>query len=256
MTWNDGKLRGFCDGILAKEKSEVQLNIFKRVFKIADDEVLARCSLGKNQNQDSCDGLKSINPATLLTSPPMNKDDSQTTLPYCSSDNDSDQFFRPPEEYYTVYCDDCLDETHEEDLIRRLNVMKDNPQTQVNLKRMKQITFTLRDAEKRGKIKSRGGHDHLDEMYVPARKNHWINGTGKKIIDTGKLCIGIRPSIQHILEYIQSTGGIRAPVVILGDVPKAYFIHRRIPPLSENGQWIVSTEGDCIFACKKWNNLV
>jgi hypothetical protein len=84
-------------------------------------------------------------------------------------------------------------------------------------------------------------------MFVPARKNHWINGTGKKIIDTGKPCIGIQPSIQPILEYIQSIGGILAPGVIFGDVPKAYFIHRRIPPLSENGRWIVSTEGDCIF---------
>jgi hypothetical protein len=41
VTWNDGKLRGFCDGILVKEKSEVQLDIFKRALKIADDEVLA-----------------------------------------------------------------------------------------------------------------------------------------------------------------------------------------------------------------------
>jgi hypothetical protein len=136
---------------------------------------------------------------TLHINPPTNKDDSQTTLPYCSSDNDSDQYFWPPEEYYTVYCDDCLDETCEEDLIRRLNVMKDNPQTKGNIKRMKQITSTLRDAEKKGKIKSQGGNDHLDEMFVPARKNHWINGSGKKFINTEKPCIGIRPSIQPIL---------------------------------------------------------
>jgi len=164
VTWNDGKLRGFCDGILAKEKSDVQLDIFKRAFKIADDEVLAQYSLGKNLNQDSCDGIKSIDPATLLTSPPTNKDDSQTSSPYCSSDDDSDQYLWPPEEYYTVYDDDFLDETHEEDLIRGLNIMKDNPRTKVNIKRMKQFTSTLRDAEKKGKIKSRGGHDYLDDV--------------------------------------------------------------------------------------------
>ncbi len=42
----------------------------------------------------------------------------------------------------------------------------------------------------------------------------------------------------------------------MGDVPKAYFIHRRTPPPSENGRWIVSTEGDCIFAACKKNGTI
>ncbi len=150
-------------------------------MKIADDEILAQCSLGKNQNKNSCDRLKSTNSATLLTSSSGNKDDSQTTSPSCSSDDDSDQYIWPPEENYTVYCDDSLDETRKEDLVRHLNILKDNPRTKENIKRMKQIMSTLIDAEKKGRIKSRDGKDHLDEMFVQARKKHGINGSGKNI---------------------------------------------------------------------------
>ena len=42
---NEFKLRGFCDGILAEEKSNVQLDVFKKALRIADEEFLVRCSL-------------------------------------------------------------------------------------------------------------------------------------------------------------------------------------------------------------------
>jgi hypothetical protein len=45
VNWNEIKLRGFCDGILAKEKSNVQLDVFKKALRIADEEFLVRCSL-------------------------------------------------------------------------------------------------------------------------------------------------------------------------------------------------------------------
>ncbi len=36
------------------------------------------------------------------------------------------------------------------------------------MKKMRQITSKLRDAEKKGRIKSRSGKDHLGEMFVQA----------------------------------------------------------------------------------------
>jgi hypothetical protein len=113
---------------------------------------------------------------------------------------------------------------------------------------MRQITSKLRDAEKKGRIKSRNGNDHLGEMFVQARKKHWINGSGKSCINTGIPCIEIRPCIQVVVCYIESIGVIPAPGVIFADVPKEYCIHKRIPPLIVNGQWIVSIKCDCIFA--------
>jgi hypothetical protein len=68
VNWNIGKLRGFCDGILAKEKSNVHLDIFKKTLRIAHEENLAQCSLEKNQDQDSCERLMSTDSTTLLTS--------------------------------------------------------------------------------------------------------------------------------------------------------------------------------------------
>jgi hypothetical protein len=56
-----------------------------------------------------------------------NKDDNQTTSPSCSSDDNVDQYIWPLEESYTVYSYEYLDETTEEELIRCLNVLKDNP---------------------------------------------------------------------------------------------------------------------------------
>ncbi len=48
MNWNDGKLRGFCDGIMAEAKINVQLDNLKKALKIADKKILAQCSLEQN----------------------------------------------------------------------------------------------------------------------------------------------------------------------------------------------------------------
>ena len=85
---------------------------------------------------------------------------------------------------------------------------------------MRQITSKLRDAEKKGRIKSRGCKDHMGEMFVQAKKKHWINGSGKSCINTGIPCIEIRPSIQVAVCYIESIGVISAPGVIFANVPK------------------------------------
>ena len=66
--------------------------------------------------------MKFTNSATLLTSPPGNKDDNQTmspscssddnkddnqaTSPCCSSDDNFDQYIWPLEESYSVYSDE------------------------------------------------------------------------------------------------------------------------------------------------------
>jgi hypothetical protein len=133
----------------------VQLDIFKKALSIADEEILAQCSLEQNQDQDSCDQLKPTNSATLLTSPPGSKDDNQTTSPSCSSDDNKDgnqttspscssddsvdQYIWSLKESYTTHSDEYLDETTEAELIRHLNVLKDNPQTKENIKKMRQI---------------------------------------------------------------------------------------------------------------------
>jgi hypothetical protein len=55
-----------------------------------------------------------------------------------------------------------------------------------------------------------------------------------------------------MLEYIgkQNENQLR-PGVIFADVPRKYYKDQGMSGLLENARWILSTEGDCLFAYKK-----
>jgi hypothetical protein len=55
-----------------------------------------------------------------------------------------------------------------------------------------------------------------------------------------------------MLEYVGTQNGNQLrPGVIFADVPRKYYKDQGMSGLLENARWILSTEGDCLFAYKK-----
>jgi hypothetical protein len=91
---------------------------------------------------------------------------------------------------------------------------------------MKDYTAEL----KKKKVKHEGPHDKLEQMFVP---DH-------------------RPSIKAMVDFAGSMDGAMLETgVIFGDVSKRFFINKLMSRIGNNCWWIVSTEGDCLFAFKK-----
>jgi hypothetical protein len=140
-------------------------------------------------------------------------------------------------------------------LVRRLNELKDLPKSKATIKLMKHYTAELKES----KMKHEGPYDQLDIMFVPKRGSHRLittdrgNGIGVQAIpiDTNIDCPGQRPSIKAMVDFAESIdGAILETGVIFRDVSKRYYIHMNMSRIRDNCRWIVSTEGDCMFAFK------
>jgi hypothetical protein len=158
----------------------------------------------------------------------------------------------PIEEYYTVREADIPQETRELLIVRRLNTLKDSPRSDETNKRMKKYTAELKES----KMKHEGPHDKLNQMFVPKRGSHRLKSTdrGKKgvqatPINTNIDCPGQRPSIKAMVDFAESIdGAILETGVIFRDVSKRFYIKKSMSRIGGNCRWIVSTEGDCLFA--------
>jgi hypothetical protein len=161
----------------------------------------------------------------------------------------------PQEECHTVREEDIPQETRLMKLVRRLNELKDLPKSKATIKLMKHYTAELKES----KMKHEGPYDQLDIMFVPKRGSHRLittdrgNGIGVQAIpiDTNIDCPGQRPSIKAMVDFAESIdGAILETGVIFRDVSKRYYIHMNMSRIRDNCRWIVSTEGDCMFAFK------
>jgi len=161
----------------------------------------------------------------------------------------------PQEECYTVREADIPQETRFMKLVRRLNILKDTSRSEKTIKLMKHYTAELKESE----MKHEGPHDNLNHMFVPKRGSHRLkstdqeNGIGLQAspINTNIDCPGQRPSIKSMVNFAESMDGtILETGVIFKDVSKRCYIHKSMSRIGENCRWIVSTEGDCLFAFK------
>jgi len=161
----------------------------------------------------------------------------------------------PKEECYTVRVADIPQETRLMKLVRRLNELKDLPRSKAIIKQMKYYTAEL----KKSNFKHEGPYDQLNHMFVPKRGSHKLkstdrgNGIGLQAvpINTNIDCPGQRPSIQSMVDFAESMDGtILEPGVIFRDVSKRCYINKSMSRIGDNCRWIVSTEGDCLFAFK------
>ena len=160
----------------------------------------------------------------------------------------------PLEECYTVREADIPQETRELLLVRRLNTLKDSPRSDKTIKQMKHYTAELKES----KMKHEGPHDMLNQMFVPKRGSHRLKSTdrGKKgvaamPINTNIDCPGQRPSIKAMVDFAGSMDGASLETsVIFRDVSKRLYIMKSMSRIGYNCRWIVSTEGDCLFAFK------
>ena len=159
----------------------------------------------------------------------------------------------PSKECYTVREADIPQETRELQLVRRLNGLKDLPKSKEIIKQMKRYSAELKES----KMNHEGPHDKLDQMFVPKRGSHRLkstnqgNGTGAQAIpiNTNIDCPGQRPSIKAMVDYAESMDGtILETGVIFRDVSKRFYINKSMSRIGDNCRWIVSTEGDCLFA--------
>ena len=156
----------------------------------------------------------------------------------------------PQEECYTVRKADIPQETRLMKLVRRLNELKDLPRSKATIKRMKHYTAQLKES----KMKHEGPYDQLDQ-----RGSHRLkstdrgNGIGLQAIpiDTNIDCPGQRPSIKSMVDFAESMDGASLETgVIFRDVSKRFYINKSMSRIGDNCRWIVSTEGDCLFAFK------
>jgi hypothetical protein len=169
----------------------------------------------------------------------------------------------PEEEFFIVDQERIQNETEEQKLIGVLNILKDETRTKDVVKRMKKITKKLRQAMKDGKIKQEGGCDFLDEMFVEEKRGDHViqggQGGGRSysiFVNTEIFCGGKRPSIQEMLEWVGSQNGNQLrPGVIFADVPRKYYKDQGMAGPKGNARWIMSSEGDCLFAFKKGNTM-
>jgi hypothetical protein len=161
----------------------------------------------------------------------------------------------PLEECYTVREANIPQETRELQIVRRLNTLKDSPRSDKTIKLMKHYTAELKES----KMKHEGPHDKLNQMFVPKRGSHRLkstdrgNGIGAQAIpiDTNIDCPGQRPSIKAMVDFAGSMDGARLETgVIFRDVLKRFYINKSMSRIGDNCRWIVSTEGDCLFAFK------
>jgi hypothetical protein len=159
----------------------------------------------------------------------------------------------PIEECYTVREANIPQETRELLIVRRLNTLKDSPKSDKMIKLMKHYTAELKES----KMKHEGPHDKLLQMFVPKRGSHRLKSTdrGKGIgvqaipINTNIDCPGQRPSIKAMVDFAGSMDGASLETgVIFRDVSKRFYINKSMPRIGGNCRWIVSTEGDCLFA--------
>jgi hypothetical protein len=159
----------------------------------------------------------------------------------------------PIEDCYTVREADIPQETRELLIVRRLNTLKDSPRSDKTIKLMKHYTVELKES----KMKHEGPHDKLNQMFVPKRGSHRLKSTdrGKGIgvqgipINTNIDCPGQRPSIKAMVGFAGSMDGASLETgVIFRDVSKRFYIKKSMSRIGGNCRWIVSTEGDCLFA--------
>jgi len=166
----------------------------------------------------------------------------------------------PQEESYTVREASIPQDTRLTKLVKRLNLLKDESRSEKNIKLMKHYTAEL----KRSKMKYEGPHDILKHKFVPKRGSHRLkstdrgNGIGSQAIpiNTNIDCPGKRPSIKSMVDFAESMDGtILETGVIFRDISKRFYIHKSMSRIGENCRWIVSTEGDCLFAFKQHGKM-
>ncbi len=161
----------------------------------------------------------------------------------------------PQEECYTVREANIPQETRLMKLVRRLNILKDKSRSEETIKLMKHYTAELKES----KMKHEGSYDKLEQMFVPERGSHRLKSTdrGNGIgvsgmpINTNIDCPGQQPSIKAMVDFAESMDGASLETgVIFRDVSKIFYFNKSMSRIGDNCRWIVSTEGDCLFAYK------